>query len=339
MNLTDCVGQFFREYLPRIKGAGEQTVDAYRRAFTLFLKFAAIHQKRPVKDLQIEDLTFDLIYGFLNHLEEDRKNTARTRNHRLAAIKSFARMLRLLYPQYRKIAGMILAVPQKRCQKRLVGFLSHDDVMRVFAGVDLKRKDGFRDYTILNLLYDTGARAGEIAALNLEDFTPCKNTLAVLGKGNRYRLLMLWPKTVQLLARYIAHYRQAPSPPHQAALFVNQRRERFTRNGIYRICRKYLEKSLDPKALRHINPAHSFRHSCAVNMLLSGASLTDIKNHLGHEKLESTMIYLHLNLDKKREIQERFIAYTRSSYRDDPAMDQLIDWEKKEEILRWLDSL
>jgi len=339
MNLTECVGQFFCDYLPRIKGAGRQTIDAYRHAFSLFLKFAAIHQKKSIKDLHIEDLSFELIYGFLHHLEDDRNNTARTRNNRLAALKSFARMLRLLYPQHRKIADIILAVPQKRCQKRLVGFLNHDDVIEVFAGVDLKSKDGFRDYTILHLLYDTGARASEVASLNLSDFDACKSTLAVLGKGDRYRLLTLWPKTVQLLTRYIAHHRPAPAALHKNALLVNQRREPITRHGIYRICRKYLEKSLEPKQLQHINPAHSFRHSCAVNMLLSGASLTEIKNHLGHEKLESTMIYLHLNLTKKREIQERFIAYTRSSYSDDPVIDQLIEWENKNQILRWLDSL
>jgi integrase len=100
-----------------------------------------------------------------------------------------------------------------------------------------------------------------------------------------------------------------------------------------------LEKSLDSKQLKYINPAHSFRHSCAVNLLLSGASLTDIKNHLGHEKLESTMIYLHLNLQKKKEIQKRFIEYTRSSLGDDPVLNELLDWEKKEEVLGWLDTL
>lgn len=74
-------------------------------------------------------------------------------------------------------------------------------------------------------------------------------------------------------------------------------------------------------------------------MLLTGASLTDIRNQLGHEKLESTMVYLHLNVQKKKEIQKRFIEYTRSGLDDDPAITQLLDWENKEEILRWLDTL
>lgn len=339
MNLIICVQQFFEEYLPRIKGASGQTIESYRLSLSLFLKFSSAHREKPVKELQVEELTFDMIYAFLNHLEDDRNNSARTRNNRLAALKSLARMIRLLYPEHRKTAEMILAVPQKRCQKRLVGFLSHDDVLKVFSSVNLKKQDGFRDYTLLHLLYDTGARASEAAALALSDFDPEERTLAVLGKGNRYRLVPLWPKTTQLLTRYIGRYRPDSGVLHKDALFVNQRRERITRHGIYRICRAHLKKSLDPKQLKYINPAHSFRHSCAVNMLLSGASLTDIKNQLGHEKLESTMIYLHLNLQKKREVQKRFIEYTRSSFSDDPVLNQFLNWEKKEEILGWLDTL
>jgi site-specific recombinase XerD len=339
MSLSDCVLQFFQQYLPRIKGASPRTIDSYRHALSLFLKFAAAHQEKPVKELQVEELTFDMMYAFLNHLEDYRNNSARTRNNRLAALKSLARMIRLLYPEHRKTAEMILAVPQKRCQKRLVGFLSHDDALKVFASVNLRRQDGFRDFTLLHLLYDSGARASEAAALNLSDFDPGKRTLAILGKGNRYRLVPLWLKTTQLITRYIAGYRSEPKVLHRHALFVNQRRERITRHGVYRICLTHLEKSLDAKQLKYINPAHSFRHSCAVNMLLSGQSLTDIKNHLGHEKLESTMIYLHLDLTKKKEVQKRFIEYTRSSLEDDPVLNQLLDWDKKDEILGWLDSL
>jgi integrase/recombinase XerD len=339
MNLTACVRQFFEEYLPRIKGASPRTIESYRHALTLFLKFASAHREKPVKELQVEELTFDMIYAFLNHLEDDRKNSARTRNNRLATLKSLARMVRLLYPEHRKTAEMILALPQKRCQKPLVGFLSHDDVLKVLSCVNLRKQDGFRNYTLLHLLYDSGARASEASGLNVSDFDPEKRTLAILGKAIRYRLVPLWPKTSQLLTRYIGRYRPQPGVLHKDALFVNQRRERITRHGVYRICLTHLRKCLDSKQLKYINPAHSFRHSCAVNMLLSGASLTDIKNHLGHEKLESTMIYLHLDLQKKREVQKRFIEYTRSSFGDDPVLNQFLDWEKKEEILGWLDTL
>ncbi len=339
MNLIGCIQQFFEEYLPHIKGASHQTIASYRLALSLFLKFASAHQDKPVRQLCVEELSFDLIYAFLNHLERDRNNSSRTRNNRLAALKSLARMIRLLYPEHRKTAEMILSIPQKRCRKRLVGFLSHDDVIKVLSCINLKKQNGLRDYALLHLLYDSGARASEVAALNLSDFDPSHSIFALLVKGNLYRLVELWQKTTQLLTRYIAGYRSEPKVLHRNALFVNQRRERITRHGIYRICLIHLKKSLDAKQLKYINPAHSFRHSCAVNMLLSGASLTDIKNHLGHEKLESTMVYLHLDLQKKKEIQKRFIKYIQSSFSEDPVLNEFLNWEKREEILDWLDSL
>ncbi len=339
MKLSICLHQFFDQYLPRIKGASDETTNSYRQSFTLFLKFAAVCQNQAVKDIQVEHLTADLIFDFLNHLEEQRKNCARTRNSRLASLKSLAKMIRLLYPEHRKTAEMLLNIPQKRWQKPLIGFLTHDEVLKIFGSVDLKRKDGFRDYTLMHLLYDSGARASELAALQIDYFDPKKRMLAILGKGNRYRRLQLWPKTAALVEQYIKNYRPLPKPLYEDSLFINQRKESLTRHGIYRICEKYLNKSLPGKKLKFINPVHSFRHSCAVNMLMSGASLTEIKNHLGHEKLGSTMVYLHLDLPKRRDVQKRFIEYTQSNLNNDTKINELIDWKNKEKTLNWLDSL
>jgi len=339
MKLSTCLHQFFDQYLPRIKGASDETIISYRQSFTLFLKFAAACQKQAVKDIQVEHLTADLIFDFLNHLEEQRENCARTRNSRLASLKSLAKMIRLLYPEHRQIAEMILNIPQKRWQKPLIGFLTHDEVLKVFGSVDLIKKDGFRDYTLMHLLYDSGARASELAALKIDYFDPKKRMLAILGKGNRYRRVQLWPKTAAIVEQYIKNYRPSPKPLYEDSLFINQRKESLTRHGIYRICKKYLNKTLSGKKLKSIKPAHSFRHSCAVNMLMSGASLSEIKNHLGHEKLGSTMVYLHLDLPKRRDVQKRFIEYTKSNLNNDPKINELIDWKNKEKTLNWLDSL
>ena len=98
-------------------------------------------------------------------------------------------MIRLLYPEYRNIAEMLLNIPQKRWQKPLIGFLTHDEVLKVLGFVDLKKKEGFRDYTLMHLLYDSGARASELAALKIDYFDSKNRMLAILGKGNRYRRL------------------------------------------------------------------------------------------------------------------------------------------------------
>ena len=244
-----------------------------------------------------------------------------------------------MYPDMRELSERIINIPQKRAQKALIGFLYQEEILRVFQSVDLRRKEGFRDYTILHLLYDSGARASEITTLNLDYFNPVEKSLAILGKGDRFRLIELKPKTVQLLKRYINKYRINPKPQYKDRIFINKRGEALTRHGIYRICKKHLTMALPTKRLKAINPAHSFRHACAVDMLYSGHPITDIKNRLGHDSIQSTDVYLHLDLNRRRHIQKRFIRYMESVLSDDPKIDELLHWENKGDIIAWLDNL
>ncbi len=339
MKLSNCIHQFFEQYLPRIKGSGPNTIKGYRDAFSLFLPFARDALDTPINSLQVEQLTPELIVKFLCWLEKERGNSARTRNHRLAAIKSLAKMILYMHPDKRDVAVRILDIPKKRYHRNIIGFLYQEEILAVLDSVNLSSAQGFRNYTILNLLFDSGARASEVAALDLDFFDPQNKTLAILGKGGRFRMITLWPKTTDLLCQYIKKYRITPHTLYRNRLFLNQRGKEFTRHGIYRLCRKYLEKVLPPKRLKDINPVHSFRHSCAVNMLLAGHPISDIKNRLGHESVKSTMIYLHLDLGHRQQIQKKFIAYTQSLLNQDDKIDELVDWENKEEILNWLDSL
>lgn len=248
-------------------------------------------------------------------------------------------MIRLMYPEQKDVANRILNIPPKRTQKILIGFLSQEEILKVFEAVNLRKKEGFRDYAILHLLFDSGARASEITTLNLDYFDSSQRTLSILGKGNRYRIVELWPKTAQLINSYIANYRANPKPLYRNRLFINQRGEELTRHGIHRLCRKYLSMILPEKRLKDLNPAHSFRHSCAMNLLRSGKAITDIKNHLGHENLQSTMVYLQMDLSRRQEVQKKFIEYTKSILTSDPKINELIDWENKEKTLAWLDTL
>jgi len=339
MKLSTCLHQFFDQYLPQIKGSSEQSVKAYRETFSIFLPFMAQYHNVKIKSLKIDHLSANLVLSFLNHLETHRHNTARTRNHRLAVIKSLGKMVRFMYPDKRQLAENILNIPQKRALKKLIGFLYPKEIKKVFNAVDLSKKEGMRDYTILHLLFDSGARASEIATLNLDYFDHQNKTLAILGKGNRYRLINLWPKTASLIKEYILNYRIDPKPIYFNRLFVNQRKMELTRHGINRLCRKYLSKALPQKRLQGLSPVHSFRHSCAVNMLASGYPVSDIKNRLGHRSIESTMDYLQIDLSGKRDIQKKFIEYTQSKIKNDKKIEELIDWENNEETLAWLDSL
>ncbi|MBT4363714.1 MAG: tyrosine-type recombinase/integrase [Desulfobacteraceae bacterium] len=339
MRLTSCLHQYFTQYLPWIKGTSKQSVKAYRQTFSLLLHFLATHHSVKIKSLKIEHLSADSVLAFLHHLEVHRKNVVQTRNNRLSVIKSLAKMIRFMHPDKKRIAEVILNIPQKKAQKKIMGFLYPKEVMKVFEAVDFKKNEGMRDYTILHLLYDSGARASEIATLGLDYFDPVNETIAVLGKGNQYRLINLWPITASLITNYILNCRIDPIPLFGHRLFINQRKRELTRHGINKICRKYLAKALPPKRLKGLSPAHCFRHSCAVKMRISGDPVSDIKNRLGHKSVESTMTYLHIDLSRKRDIQKRLIEYTQSKITHDKKIDELIDWKNDKETLTWLDSL
>lgn len=339
MKLSVCIHQFFDQYLSNIKGMSHNTIRSYRDTFKIFLPFAANYYGIKIESLRVEHLSPELIILFLEELEQKRKNFPKTRNLRLNALKSFARMIRFMYPEHRQLADRIINIPQKRFQKALIGFLYQEEILKVFNAVDLRRKEGFRDYTLLHTLYDSGARASEIATLNLDYFNPKEKTLAILGKGDRFRLVDLERKTSQLLQLYIRKYRITPRRLYQYRLFINQRGEELTRHGIYSICKKYLTKTLPPKRLKIINPVHSFRHSRAVDLLYRGKPITYIQHRLGHENLHSTTVYLHLDLNRRRHIQKQFIRHMESVLTFDPKIDELLGWENDKDIMKWLDDL
>jgi len=339
MKISSPVHKFFDQYLPHIKGVSHHTIRSYRDTFRIFLSFAAKYHGIKISSLRLELISPELIIAFLNELQVVRNNLAKTRNQRLAAIKSFARMIRFMYPEYRELSDRILNIPQKRTQKPLVGFLYQDEILKVFHSVDLKTREGFRDYTLLHLLYDSGARASEITTLNIDYFDPDHDTLAILGKGDRFRIIPLEKRTSQLIQFYIKKYRIEPKSQYKHRIFINQRGQELTRHGIYRICKKYLSAAIPAKRLKYINPAHSFRHSRAVDLLYRGESITDIKNRLGHDNVQSTTIYLHLDLKHKRRIQKHFIRYMQSVITTDSKIEELLQWESDKDMMSWLDSL
>lgn len=339
MRLTSYIIKFFDQYLPHIKGCSPNTMKSYRDTMRLFLPFAAQYHGVKTDSLKLEHINTDLILDFLNQLESDRTNKAKTRNQRLAVLKSFSRMVRFISPDQQKLTDTILAIPQKRSQRKLIGFLYPQEINKIFNTVKIEKKDGFRNYTLLHLLYDTGARATEIATLHLDYFDYENKTLAILGKGNQYRQVELLPKTAELVYQYIVKYRNAPTSHFKKNLFINQRGSALTRHGIYRMCKRCLEQALSPKRLSLMHPVHSFRHSSAVRMVSEGKPLSEIKNRLGHSNVQSTMVYLQLDLNQKRQLQEDFIRFTRQHLKSDPKIDELIQWENKQNILEWLDSL
>ena len=139
MKLSTGVHLFFEKYLPQIKGVSPHSIKAYRDAFKLFLPFAADYHGIKIGSLSLNHLTPELVLAFLDHLESERKNTTKTRNHRLAAIKSLAKMIRFMYPEKAELMNRILCIPQKRFQRQLIGFLYPEEIHKVLSTVNLKK--------------------------------------------------------------------------------------------------------------------------------------------------------------------------------------------------------
>lgn len=303
---------FFNEYLTKHRGVSTNTVKSYRDTFALFCKWLA--ENKNSKELVIDEISVEDVLAFLKMLESDRGNTPKTRNLRLASIKSFYSMCFMKGAVDRRKYDSIEFIPMKKSIKPLIDFFEHEDVEKMLASVDRDAASGARDFVVLNLLYDAGLRASEVAQLQIKNYDPMNETLEIFGKGNKWRKIKIWSRTNQILQDYIYNFRPQAKPLFRDHLIVSHRREALTRFGIHKICSKYLLKANVPKQLvaAKRSAAHSWRHTAAVNMLRMGMSLQEIKVRLGHEQIDTTTKYLNLDLSIKRERINELVRFYES---------------------------
>src|SRR5580692_2947635 len=216
---------FLREYLPSQREMSVQTSDTYAYAFQLLVCFAAARLKTTPAGLSIEQLDSTLILAFLEHLEKKRGNCARTRNSRLAAIKTFFRFLEYRLPTCLEQTRRIRAIPVKKTDEVIVGYLNRDEIQALLDAPDPSSRDGLRDRAMLHLAFAGGLRVSELVGLNLADltFNP-QPTVHVMGKGRRERVLPLWKETVAALRDWL----KVRGEPKATALFLNARGDLMT---------------------------------------------------------------------------------------------------------------
>jgi site-specific recombinase XerD len=286
---------FFLRRLIDQRGASARTVESYRDAFTLLLRYTEATTGTPAARLALADLDAPLILDFLDHLERDRGNTARTRNARLAAIHSFMRYASLRDPLALPVAARVLAIPAKRFDRPLLGYLTRDEVAAVLAAPDPGTWSGRRDRVMLATLYNTGARVSEITALRVGDvLTERRHAITLHGKGRRQRAIPLWPATTRQLRDWLA---DNDLPPHAPA-FPNRDRKPLTRSGVSdRLARAVATAQQTCPSLRgqHVSP-HTLRHTTVMHLLQSGTDITVIALWLGHADPATTHQYLAADL-------------------------------------------
>lgn len=291
---------FLREYLPNQREMSTQTSDTYAYAFQLLVRFAAKRLKTTPSKLCIEQLDATLVLVFLESLEKERGNCAKTRNSRLATVKTFFRFLEYRLPSCLDQARRIRAIPVKKTDEVIVGFLNREEIQALLDAPDPKSRYGLRDRAMLYVAYACGLRVSELVCLHMADFTPHPQPMIhVMGKGRRERVLPLWKETTRALQDWL----QVRSETKSMALFLNAGREAMTRSGFEYILDKHVRTaSIRQPSLtqKRVSP-HIMRHSCAMHILHATGDIRKVALWLGHTSLQSTEVYLRADPTEKLE--------------------------------------
>jgi site-specific recombinase XerD len=298
--LGELIESFFRHRLVAQRNASPATVATYRDALRLLVVFAAERSGTSPSALAVADLDRDAVLAFLDHLENARGNSVRSRNARLGAIRSLFQHIAYSDPASLGIAQRVLSIPMKRTTRRIVNYLTRDELEALLAALDRGTPQGERDHALLLFLSRTGARVSEAIAVNVRDVRLDRPWQVLLrGKGSKERVVPIAEDTAAVLrglCRARATCRDADP------LFVNARGHRLSRFGVTHILRRAVERAAASSAAladRTISP-HTLRHSAAMHLLQSGVDLTTIQSWLGHVSVDTTHHYVEADVEMKR---------------------------------------
>jgi integrase/recombinase XerD len=290
--------QYFLERLIQQRNASTQTIAAYRDTFRLLLQFAQRHLRKPPERLALVDLDAPLILAFLNHLEIERRNTIRSRNARLAAIRSFLHFAALQEPTALPVIQRVIAIPMKRFDKPMLGFLSRTEMQAILDAPDCSTWCGQRDRVMFATLYNTGGRVSEITGLKVADVVLERSaTVRIHGKGRKDRCVPLWRTTVSAIRTWLGVIDRRPDQP----LFPGRSGTRMTRPAVMARLQLAIRRAAIacPQLAKHRVSPHIIRHSTAMHMLQSGVDITVIALWLGHESPATTHMYVEADLAMK----------------------------------------
>jgi integrase/recombinase XerD len=290
--------QFFLDRLIQQRNVSAQTIAAYRDSFRLLLQFAQRHLGKPPERLALSDLDAPFILAFLNHLESERHNTIRSRNARFAAIRSFLHFAAFKEPAALPVIQRVLAIPMKRFDKPLLGFLSRVEMQAILDAPDCSTWCGQRDRIMFAMLYNTGGRVSEITGLKVADVVlEGSAAVRIHGKGRKQRSVPLWRTTATEIRKWLARIDGKPDQ----ALFPGSSGTHMSRPAVtarLNLAVKSATTVCPQLAKRRVTP-HTIRHSTAMHMLQAGVDITVIALWLGHENPSTTHMYVEADLAMK----------------------------------------
>lgn len=282
MLLSEAVGRF-TEYLRHVKRCSLHTVRGYTTDLTLFR--ATLREERAVEEITVQDIRNYLI------IMHERGLSRTTVRRRTSSLRSFFRY----FVRNRAIhENPVDEVTGPKPDKHLPHIPSKEELCRFFAGPDLGTLSGLRDRAMMELLYGSGIRVGELHALDLSDVDLRERRVKIRGKGKKERLLPITQRAVTAIERYLFHPNRGTGL--RGPLFLNRRGGRLTTRSIDRLFEKYLRLS---GLVARITP-HTMRHAVATHFLEEGMDLKTIQVLLGHASLKATTIYTTVSMQLKK---------------------------------------
>lgn len=326
--LPGLIQDFFCKRLIQQQHVSDHTVKSYRDTFRLLLNFAEKRTGKSIMDLNLADINANMTLAFLDYLEAQRHNSIRSRNARLAAIRSFVHYAAFQMPAAFSEIQRISAIPMKRFDRPSIGFLSRSEVDALLAAPNVASWSGRRDHVLLSTLYNTGARVSEILAVRRMDLEDERCTAVHLhGKGRKERVVPLWKKTTKLLRSWLVNIANDPQKP----IFPNKLGHPMTRSGVekrLRVAVSIAQQRCPSLRNKRVSP-HVLRHTTAMHLLQSGVDLAVIALWLGHESIETTHGYLQADI----KIKEQALARLQEPKTTVPR------YKASKDILAFLDSL
>lgn len=325
------LNKYLTDYLVNTKGSSLKTINSYRYTFMYLLDYYTTMVGIPPEKLTIVDLTYERIVNFYKWLEEIKGNSPVTRNQRQSALHSFIKFLMYERPEYLSEYQRILGIPLKKVPQREISYLKTEGVKALMEQISLGKHNGLRDYTMLMLMYSTGIRVSELIEIKVRDVSlspPC--TLLVHGKGKKSRFVPLLSNTIPIIRQYLKAMKYDRPEKIDEWLFLNHMNEKFTRQGVSYLVRKYalLAKKEYPDLIPDDMSPHKMRHTAAMELVSSGVDLIYIRDLLGHVSVTTTEIYAKTDSKLKRE------AIEAASKEIVPVQEA--SWENNASLKEWL---
>jgi site-specific recombinase XerD len=304
LSIAPLLQGFFTTRLMQQKQASPHTIGSYRDTFRLLLKFLSRRLRRSPSHLRLEHIDARAITAFLHELEKERGISARTRNLRLSAIRSFFHYVAFELPDHAGHIQQVLAIPGKRYTRRLVNFLTRTEAEALLGSPDLTTPLGRRDHALMLLALQTGLRLSELINLSKEDISLQTGAhVRVIGKGRKERCTPLAKRTIKVLKAWF----KEPWCNKNSKVFTNARGEKLSSDGVQYIIAKHAKSAImtcPGLAKKRVTP-HVLRHTAAMELLQAGVDRTVIALWLGHESMETTQVYLDADLATKEKALAR----------------------------------